>query len=48
MPASFERKRKRRGTKRWWSKRVHGHLIRGVVTKKKGPRGGKTVGYKVY
>ena len=48
MPKSFERKIKRRGgVKRWRTIKRDGHIIRIAVTRKKGPRGGSTVGYKV-
>lgn len=48
MPASFERKvRARGGAMRWRMKKIHGHLFRIAVTRKKGKRGGRTVAYEV-
>ncbi len=48
MPKAFERKVKRQGgAVRWRTIKRDGHIIKIAVTRKKGPRGGKTVGYKV-
>lgn len=47
-PKGVEKKIKARGgVKRWRIKRVGGKLLRCAVTKKAGPRGGKTVCYPV-
>lgn len=48
MPRATERKiKKRGGAVRWRMIKRGGHLMRCAVTKKAGPRGGKTVCYKV-
>jgi len=48
MPKAAERKIKARGgVKRWRMIKVGGKLLRCAVTRKAGPRGGKTVCYKI-
>jgi len=48
MPKSAEKKiKKRGGVKKWRMVKKNGKLMRCAVTKKSGPRGGKTVCYKV-
>lgn len=48
MPKAVERKiAKRGGAVKWRMKRVDGKLLRCAITRRAGPRGGKTVCYRV-
>ena len=48
MPDWFDKLvRRRGGVVRWRTIKRGGHLIRIAVTRKKGKRGGKSVGYRI-
>lgn len=48
MPKAIERKiRKRGGATRWRTKKRGKSNVRIAVVRKNGPRGGRTVGYKI-